>query len=412
MNARLARSSAALLSLALLACETLPVNDRTSNAAAREPGVVAAASPRPSEPARPLPTLRRARGEVAVRLTRHGAARELEVLGASGGETHIQLVAGSALRVDGEPAVEALLSPRDSQTLLCIGGQSYAGTLRVRAAPNGRLEVTNLVDLEHYVAGVVAAEVGVWSAEPEELRAQAIAARSYAVAALDQRGRKSREPYLFDDVRDQVYAGALEHESKALRAKLARAVESTRGEVLLEGDSVVDARFHAACGGATANGGDVFPEAVHTSLRAVACEPCASAKDVAWSWTATREKLDALALRWSLGAHLTSLKPTKSDEHGRWLALEASGAGRSKAISFEELRRALGPRALQSSRITRTWPRPGDSLTGGLLFEGRGRGHGVGLCQEGARGYARRGWSAERMLEYYYAGARCLDFRE
>ena len=410
MRARLARSSAVVLSLALLACESLPASDGAPVVAARNPEAVEASNPLPSVPAVPLPTLRRARGEVAVRLTRHGSARQLGVLGTRAGETRIELT-NAGLRVDGAPCAEALLTPRNSRTQLGLGGRSYAGKLRVRAAQGG-LEVTNLVDLEDYVAGVVAAEVGVWSAEPEELRAQAIAARSYAVAALDQRARKSREPYLFDDVRDQAYAGVLERESPALRAKLERAVASTRGEVLLEDDSVVDARFHAACGGATADGADVFPEAVHASLRGVACEPCAGASDVAWRWTATRVRLDALAVHWALGAHLTGLRPTKSDAHGRWISVNLIGDARSKELPFEELRRVLGPSVLQSSRITRTWPRAGDALTGGLLFEGRGRGHGVGLCQSGARGYARRGWSAERILEHYYAGARCLDFRE
>jgi stage II sporulation protein D len=121
--------------------------------------------------------------------------------------------------------------------------------------------------------------------------------------------------------------------------------------------------------------------------------------------------LDALALRWSLGAHVERLAPSATDAAGRWVTVEIRGAAGSKRVSFEELRRALGEGELASSRIDRTVPAAGDAITDGVRFEGRGRGHGVGLCQIGMRGYARAGWSAEQILAHYYPGAKLVDFR-
>jgi len=127
---------------------------------------------------------------------------------------------------------------------------------------------------------------------------------------------------------------------------------------------------------------------------------------LAWSWTASSEDLGRAASRLGLGERLLRFSPARIDAGGRWLEVTLEGARATRRISFEELRAVLGPDDLKSARIARTWPRPGSAIEGGLAFQGVGRGHGVGLCQEGARDYARRGWSAERILAHYYPGSR------
>ena len=59
-----------------------------------------------------------------------------------------------------------------------------------------------------------------------------------------------------------------------------------------------------------------------------------------------------------------------------------------------------------------TWPRADQAIDAGFYFEGRGRGHGVGLCQEGCHDYATQGWDAERILAYDYSGARVVHLDE
>lgn len=147
-----------------------------------------------------------------------------------------------------------------------VDGRLHEGrvTLRARA---GVHEVRALVPLERYVAGVVAAELSLWSAEPAELEAQAIAARTYAVATLRQRERERADRsrvFLWDGVEDQAYRGRFEpNASRGERdaaARLAQAIDATQGLILMRDGAPADARFHAACGGHTADLRSVFPE--------------------------------------------------------------------------------------------------------------------------------------------------------
>ena len=386
-------------------------------------------APPASQPETPPPalhraTVRRASGTVDVRLSDFEGATRVTVAGSTPLPVIIERRGGGvALRNGGEQA-EIVLSAAPGRPGLELGAHTYPGRIRVRPRAAGGLEVTNVVELEDYVTGVLPAEIVVWSAQSEELRAQSIAARSYAIAALDERGTKTKAPYLFDDARDQAYGGVLaENNAKArdVKTRVTRAVANTRGIVLIEGERVVDARFHAACGGDTTDGRRVFPELDFDCMRPVECAPCrgemAATREASagvpatWTWNASRTALDGLAKRWSLGAHVERIAPSASDAAGRWLEVEIRGPAGSKRVAFEDLRRALGEGNLASSRIVRTEPPAGEAITDGVRFEGRGRGHGVGLCQVGMRGYARAGWSAEKILDHYYPGARLVDFR-
>jgi SpoIID/LytB domain protein len=108
---------------------------------------------------------------------------------------------------------------------------------------------------------------------------------------------------------------------------------------------------------------------------------------------------------------VVSIAPARSDAAGRWLAVDVEGPHGRKVIPFEELRRRLSPTALLSSAIVSTWPRAGQPISAGVSFTGRGRGHGVGLCQSGALVYAQRGENARAILQRYYPGAEVVDGR-
>ncbi|HUR26950.1 MAG TPA: amidase, partial [Planctomycetota bacterium] len=77
----------------------------------------------------------------------------------------------------------------------------------------------------------------------------------------------------------------------------------------------------------------------------------------------------------------------------------------------ETVRRALKENAIASNLVLATLPRAGQDVEDGLLLTGRGRGHGVGLCQTGARALARAGWSAAEILAHYYPGSVLVDGR-
>jgi stage II sporulation protein D len=157
---------------------------------------------------------------------------------------------GAALELPDHPE----LSPPftfTSPSPLTVDGHAYRGKLVVSS--NGRLLTTiDVVGLEQYLKGVVPAEMpSNWSAEA--LRAQAVAARSYALANLV----KSRPFDLYRDVRSQVYGG-IDVESDATSA----AVDATRAQVLLYGGKVADTLFYASSGGRTVSARDATGVAV------------------------------------------------------------------------------------------------------------------------------------------------------
>ena len=136
---------------------------------------------------------------------------------------------------------------------LRFGSTAYRGQLQVSLA-NGRLRAINLVGLEAYLYGVVPSEMPKdWL--PEALKAQAVAARSYALAV-----RKTGSWFdLYPDTRSQVYLG-IAHEAPSATA----AVQGTAGQVVLYGGKVATTYFFSSSGGRTASAPEVFPSAPAT----------------------------------------------------------------------------------------------------------------------------------------------------
>jgi stage II sporulation protein D len=134
---------------------------------------------------------------------------------------------------------------------IVVNGKPYRGTIHVSVV-DGKLRVVNVVGLEAYLKGVVPAEMpSAWHAEA--LKAQAVAARTYAIASL----KKGGDFDLYSDVRSQVYGG-LASEAPTTSA----AIDATAGKVVLYGGKVVTAYFFSTSGGRTASAVDVIGRAV------------------------------------------------------------------------------------------------------------------------------------------------------
>jgi stage II sporulation protein D len=189
---------------------------------------------------------------------------------------------------------------------VAVDGKSYRGVIELRVSPFGTVRPVNWVELEQYLLGVVPAELGpeMWP-ELEALRAQAVAARTYAWA---NRGQFADEGFdLCDTPRCQVYAGAGAEHSLSDRA-----VWSTRGEVLVHDGKPIAALYTATCGGHTEDGKEIFPEHDQPYLRGVPC----------------RAEADAVAtLGVELGGRLTVavVDETGADVTRDWALLAASG---------------------------------------------------------------------------------------
>lgn len=293
---------------------------------------------------------------------------------------------------------------------VAVNGRAYRGDFVVY--DDGKiLEVVNIVDLEGYLRGVVPREL--LSSQLEAMKAQALVARTYALAHR----RPGQRWDVRDDAGHQVYGGVAAEHSLADQA-----VESTRGLVLTyEGKLVSEALYHSTCGGQTEGNYYVFGTTPVPYLQSVSCydeqgHPYCSASSYA-SWQTRWESQD-------LGQELAKYvgKSYKSVKSINILELGPSGRVAEMAVvwdnsqvtklAHEEIRQAFyitdstgHKRPLPSTCIT-VKPEISEASEAptAWMVEGNGWGHGVGMCQWGAVGLAKAGYNFVEILSYYYTG--------
>ena len=174
--------------------------------------------------------------------------------------------------LDEHQASSSRVSAADNRLAVRVGNKEYRGEIQLIINRRGRINVINAVSMEDYLLGVVPMELppGPYPAI-EALKAQAVAARTYALANRNQHGDDGFD--LYDDARSQVYAGLTGERDLSNRA-----VEQTRGMVAVFVDqaghaSPIQALYTANCGGRTENNEAVFGGAPLPYLRGVACAP-------------------------------------------------------------------------------------------------------------------------------------------
>ena len=314
--------------------------------------------------------------ETPRRLT---AGRELDstTVAAEGADLLVEGVVRTPLPVDFVPESHPVE----------INGQIYRGSLRVIPSRN-RLLVLNLVDLEGYLRGVLPVEV--MASWPEEaLKAQAIAARSYVLVKAAE--RKDRPFDVSPTTADQMYRGrAVEHE------RTDAAVRATLGQVLLYDGRPFTTWYHSSCGGATADAEKVFAYRA-PPLRGVECGYCTDVAKKKWPCRLSRSELARRVGQRRLARISVDDVDERDGRVGSVILHRADGA--RVAMAGTQFRSLTGVR---STRFTVELD--GDTF----VFRGSGWGHGVGMCQWGAKGMADAGRSAEEILAHYYPGARIV----
>ena len=293
--------------------------------------------------------------------------------------------AGDRLALDGEALAgpAAAFTPLDG--MFRLGGAAYRGRLLVETNPDGRLRAIEEVGLEDYVRGVVPAEMpSRWPLEA--LMAQAVAVRTFAVCRLSPRGHG--RPYLTSS--DMAYGGVSAESRRADDA-----VARTAGIVLAWQGEVLPAYFHSCCGGHTCSPLIVWGDPAPPPLQGVECGWCEASPDYRWSArVGSAELASRLAGRGII--RVSSIATVDPDPSGRPVGVLINGTERLSADAF---RLAVGSRLLKSAAYTVA--RQGDDFE----FAGKGWGHGVGLCQWGARGMALEGHAWSEILAHYYPGA-------
>ncbi len=321
-------------------------------------------------------------------------------------ETLVECV-GQSIRIAGKnySATRLEIVPQTSPAIW-VNDHQYRGNVRLYRQPGGKLWVVNVLPLEDYIASVVDSEMP--TAFPQAAReAQAICSRTYAVY---QMGVSRSHPYfdVFASTKSQNYLG-YQYVSKGKRLagetpEGRQVANQTAGLVCVHEGEVFCTYYSAVCGGHTTRGDLVFTDAA-PPLKEVPCNWCREAPLYRWNERQTKPAATRrlASLMGSSSNQLTSINRRDNKPLTPASLFTASNGKKTVNLSAVDLRRRMN---LPSADF-QVWE---DS--GHFLFQGKGHGHGVGLCQWGARGLANAGKSALEILHHYYPGAEVARMPE
>ncbi|MDD4334532.1 MAG: SpoIID/LytB domain-containing protein [Desulfotomaculaceae bacterium] len=277
-------------------------------------------------------------------------------------------------------------------------GKRYRGDMEF-LLEDGGLTAVNVLNIEDYLRGVVPAEIlSYW--HPEALKAQAVAARNYVM----ERAATSRGSFdVYCDMTSQVYGGY-----DAESSSTSKAVEETRGIIMLSGNRVVSAFYHSSSGGCTENSEDVWNNAV-SYIKGKSDPYDKNGDHYNWQVSYTTDqlikKLASAGYKFKKITDIKELARTSSGQRVKKIEIKGEGTdGKPLTVvinNADNVRMALG---LKSSlfQLTRQYDKQ-KNLTG-VEITGSGSGHGLGMSQYGARGMAEEGYKYQDILKYYYSG--------
>jgi len=282
-----------------------------------------------------------------------------------------------------------------ASSVVFVNGKPYRGVAEITPADKGLL-VVNQLPLEEYLVGLINCEISsTWPIEA--VKAQAVIARTYALNRKN--ARKNALYHMESTVIDQVYDGCLIEDSRAKRA-----VTETAGEVLTYKGAIIQAFYHSNCGGKTEASENVWGVAL-PYLKGVECAYCLTSTNAVWEQTLSlkdcEEKFRAAGLKVS---GLTDIRPGVRNSRGRLKNVVLVTSQGEVSLPGDQFRKLIGYGVIKSTNFT-------VKVAGGeAVFSGIGNGHGVGLCQWGAKQRALEGFVYSEILSYYYPGTILKKF--
>jgi stage II sporulation protein D len=268
-------------------------------------------------------------------------------------------------------------------------GRSWSGDISF--IPDlGTIVIVNTCPIEDYIAGVTQAEGGD-GRHSEYFRTQAVIARTYMYSHMD---RHTGDGYnLCDNTHCQVYFGIASLQS------VRKAAAETHGMVIFDsGRKLIMPAFHSNCGGETSPAEFVWLSPA-PYLKRVVDPYCSGTRNYSWQKTIPADQ-------W-----IRTVR--EADHQGRSVAIGEAGfvqktrmaeyrAGKA-SVPFSDLRNALGLR----SAFFSVYPQGNN-----VVLKGRGYGHGVGLCQQGAMVMASKGFDFRKIIAFYYPGVTVRDIAD
>lgn len=302
------------------------------------------------------------------------------------------------------PQNDLFITPKRDASIILNGDSTYRGLLRITR--NGdKLALTNHVDIESYLKGVLRGELPKHF-HRESFKAQCVAARTYVLYQM-KTASGDRSFDVYDNEGSQMYIGVTGEGPKAVEA-----VEATNGEVCVWPNGDVDTLFctyySSACGGQTQHVTNVKPNDpdVPPLAGGVVCNDCYLSRYYEWDPVriSKADLTKCIVKRYPSVAkigEIVGLRPKEIEPGGHIVRIQLDGKnGTNETLMGEDFRLCVGGHKLKSTHFT--IEDDGDSF---VFSHGKGFGHGVGLCQNGMEVKARRGMGYRKILHIYYPGS-------
>ncbi|MGB3366204.1 MAG: SpoIID/LytB domain-containing protein, partial [Acidaminobacteraceae bacterium] len=334
------------------------------------------------------------------------------------------------------------------KSVLSINGKSYRNGISVIFSPNSNFTIVNIVPIDDYLYGVLPKEMnGIWHIEA--LKAQAVAARNFALVNIDKYKKYGYD--LSATTNSQVYGGLdVEEDGSNL------AVDLTRGSVLVYEDKLVAAYYHSNSGGRTESSENVWSSKL-PYLRGVLDEY--SMFQPNYTWEKSYTAIEVSAILFEAGYYVGSLKDIRINEvseNNRVQSVSFIGDSEIITLEKEKIRAVFGYSDIKSiwytidkggnvalKSATNISTRPASNMTvltkDGIkkidassanvydgntiskvyvskstsndvfVFKGYGYGHGLGMSQYGAKIMAEKGFTYEEILTHYFSETKLIN---
>lgn len=309
------------------------------------------------------------------------------------------------------PVDEVNIIPRGRDNRTTLNNKMYRGIMKI--LPFGQtIRIINVVYMEDYLRGVVPPEIGKRADDEfEAVKAQAVAARTYALSHLQQ---YEGEPYdVKSSIIDQIYEGG-DVENRLVN----RAIDATVGHVITYHDKLIDAYYHSTCGGMTDNISHVWDRKEIPYLKAVKDgDACSWSKYFRWQEVFTEAQLRGRVEQYLASdrgrdlrmERIRDVKVVERTPGGRVARLLVYTDSDIYKFHKDRIRWVIGRTSnpnliLPSDRFEVIIARDNGGNIETVTFKGSGYGHGVGMCQCGAIGLSRTGWTFDKILKHYYTG--------
>ena len=228
----------------------------------------------------------------------------------------------------------------------------------------------------------------------DALKAQSIIARTYAF--YQKQFPKDKDFDVTDDIYSQVYGGKTSE-----RWRASRAVELTKGKIMVFQKNVFPTYYHATCGGATEDASRLWNIDL-APLKGVVCWFCKASVHFSWKKEIPVDMLKSKLIEkgYNCPESIHAIEIIARNASGRITSLRIQGKDASLEISAKDFRQALDPNVIRSANFTI------QVVSGTAYIEGLGWGHGVGLCQWGMYAMAKEGYTYTQILSHYFPGSQ------